>query len=52
MAIRPVPFGYDQRNYMTLILRSQWILSQPVFRIPAAIPLRVNKAPRNNSLLL
>ena len=25
---------------------------QPVFRIPAAIPLIVNKAPRNNSPLL
>ncbi|MDY7002572.1 MAG: hypothetical protein SWX82_00995 [Cyanobacteriota bacterium] len=27
-------------------------LPQPVFRIPAAIPLRVNKAPCNNSPLL
>lgn len=26
-------------------------VDQPVFRIPAAIPLMVNNAPRNNSFL-
>ncbi len=32
--------------------RPHLTLPQPVFRIPAAIPLRVNKAPCNNSPLL